>query len=200
MSLVPPHGADRRLKPLLLQGEELDEERERARTLTPIPITSREASDLIMMGLGAFTPVDGFMGHDSWRGVCDDFQTEDGTFWPIPLTLSTTKETGAGLRPGQAVAVVDSDGGELMATLTVRETYEPDREHECREVFRTTDPAHPGVAAVMAEGEVNVAGAVKVCSEGLYARKYASLFKRPAETPRRVRGEGLEHGGGLTAP
>jgi len=182
MALVNPHGTEKRLKPLLLAGDALMEERKRAESLPRVPMTSRETSDLIMLGIGAFTPLDGFMGPDDWKGVCDGFRMSDGVFWPIPITLSVVKEQADGLKVGQGIALVDEETGELMGSLTVREKYTIDRAHECKQVFRTTDPAHPGVANVMAQREVNLAGPVKVFSEGRYPADYPGLYKRPAET------------------
>jgi len=182
MSLVNPHGRDERLKPLLLEGAERKEATRTAERLPRLAITSRETSDLIMLGIGAFTPLDGFMGRADWRGVCDEYRLADGTFWPIPITLSTEREQAEGFREGQEIALVDGETGELMATLTVREKYTIDRAHECKQIFHTNDPAHPGVAAVMGQGDVNLAGPVKVLSEGQYPEKYKGLYMRPAET------------------
>ncbi len=182
MALVNPHGREKRLKPLLLAGDALREDRKRAETLPRVPMTSRETSDLIMLGIGAFTPLDGFMGHDDWKGVCDGFRMSDRVFWPIPITLSVAKEQADGLGAGQEIALVDEETGELMGSLTVREKYTIDRAHECKRVFRTTDPAHPGVANVMAQREVNLAGPVKVFSEGRFPAEYVGLYMRPAET------------------
>ena len=89
--LVPPHGKEKKLKPLLLQGAELAAEKEKAKKLKVVPMTSREASDLIMLGIGAFTPLDGFMGYDDWKGSCASYTMADGTFWPIPITLAADK-------------------------------------------------------------------------------------------------------------
>ena len=182
MALVKPHGREERLKPLLLAGDALREEQRKAESLPRVPMTSRETSDLIMLGIGAFTPLDGFIGHDDWKGVCDAFRTADGIFWPIPITLSVAKAQAGGFKAGQGLALVDEETGELMGSLTVREKYTIDRAHECKQVFGTTDPAHPGVANVMAQREVNVAGTVKVFSEGRYPSDYPGLYKRPAET------------------
>jgi sulfate adenylyltransferase len=182
MSLVNPHGKDGQLRPLLLEGAAREEEQRRAAGLPRLSISSRETSDLIMLGIGAFTPLGGFMDRADWRGVCDDYRLADGTFWPVPITLSTTREQAAACHEGQDVALVDGESGELMATLTVRERYEIDRAYECKQVFRTTDPAHPGVAAVMAQGAVNLAGPVRVLSEGQYPIQYRGLYMRPAET------------------
>ena len=182
MALVNPHGHDKRLRPLLLKGGEAAEVRKRAESLPRIPMTSRETSDLIMLGIGAFTPLAGFQGGDDWRRVCDEFLTADGVFWPIPITLSTDALTAGRLRVGQDAALVDADSGELMGTLAVAETYRADKAYQCKQVFRTTDGAHPGVANVMAEGEVNIAGAVRVFGEGEYPAKYPGLYLRPDET------------------
>jgi len=182
MTLVNPHGKQKRLRPLLQEGAALEAAKQRARTLPRLPITSRETSDVIMLGIGAFTPLEGFMGQADWRSVCDEYRLADGTFWPIPITLSTTQEEAGRIREGQAVALADAETGELMAILTVSEKYEIDRAHECRQVFRTTDPAHPGVTTVMAQGDVNLAGPVQVLSEGPYPAKYRGLYMRPGET------------------
>jgi len=184
MSLVPPHGGEERLRPLLLEGEAAREARARAAGLPRIGLGSRETSDLLMLGIGAFTPLHGFMGRDDWRGVCDELRTADGTFWPIPVTLSASREDAARCREGREVALVDGETDELMGLLTVQERYEIDRAHECQQVFRTADPRHPGVGAVMGQAAVNLAGPVQALSEGPYPARYPGLYRRPAETRR----------------
>ena len=190
MSLVNPHGKDKRLKPLLLDDPEREEATRRAQGLPRLQISSRETSDLIMLGIGAFTPLEGFMGRADWQGVCDEYRLADGTFWPIPITLSTTRDEAGTVKEGQDVALVDGESGELMGTLTVRERYAIDRAHECKQIFRTDDPAHPGVANVMGQGEVNLAGPVRVLSEGRYPAQYAGLYMRPEETRKRFAEKG----------
>ncbi|HOC44423.1 MAG TPA: sulfate adenylyltransferase [Thermoanaerobaculales bacterium] len=183
--LVPPHGSPE-LKPLLLGGAALAAERERALGLTRVPLTSRETGDLIMMGIGGFTPLDGFMGSSDWRGVCDEMlmPSKGGLFWPIPITLSATAELAGRIALGEDVALWDEETGELMATMTVNEKYAIDKAHECSTVFRTTDQAHPGVAMVMAQADVNLAGPVKVLSESYFPSQFAGLYQRPAEARR----------------
>ena len=184
MALVHPHGKEKILKPLLLSGSELKESKERAAKLNKIEITSRETSDLIMMGIGAFTPLEGFMGKKDWKSVCDDFTMQDGTFWPIPITLSTSKEKSDVIKIGDEVALVDTETSELMGTITVSEKYSIDKAYECQKIFKTTDLEHPGVQKVMAQGEINLAGKVKVFSEGIYPVQFKDVYKRPAETRR----------------
>ena len=131
-----------------------------------------------MLGIGGFTPLDGFMTRADWEGVCKDFRTAAGLFWPIPITLSSEKSFPAGIE----LALVDPDGGAPLATMRVAESYRIDKKRECEAVFRTSDPAHPGVAMVMAQPEFNLAGPVKVLSDGGFKAKYGQLFMTPAET------------------
>jgi sulfate adenylyltransferase len=179
--LVKPHGKEQVLKPLLLEGEELAEAKKKAETLKKLPMTSRETGDAIMMGIGGFTPLDGFMDYDDWKGSVKDFQMKDGTFWPIPVTFSATKEDADSLTSHDEVALVDEDSGETMAILTVEEKYGVDKELECQEVFKTTDQEHPGVAKVMAQKEVNISGPIKVLSESFFPTEFAGIYQRPSE-------------------
>jgi sulfate adenylyltransferase len=179
--LVAPHGGGD-LKPLLLQGAAREAELTRARSLPKLPVTSREKGDIIMLGIGGFTPLDGFMTHADWSGVCDDYRTASGLFWPIPITLSTDKATADTIRTGGEVALIDAESQEILATMLVREKYAIDKLHECQSVFRTTDPEHPGVAMLLAQGDVNLAGPLKVLSDAGFKAKYGELFMTPADT------------------
>jgi len=180
-SLVPPHGRGA-LKPLLLEGAELQAERARAPSLRAIRVSSREKGDLIMLAIGGFTPLDGFMTHADWKAVCDTCRTAEGLFWPIPITLSVDAATAAAIDVGVDIALVDPDDGAVLAVMRVTEQYRIDKAHECRSVFRTTDSEHPGVKMVMQQGDVNLAGPVRVLSTGGFAAKYGALFMTPAET------------------
>jgi sulfate adenylyltransferase len=182
--LVRPHGKEKVLKPLLLEGTELGDERERAKSLKRLIITSRETGDAIMMGIGGFTPLTGFMGRADWKGVCTDMKMADGTFWPIPITVSCTAEEAAALREGQEITLVDEETGVDMAIMTVAEKYTIDKQLECKEIFRTTDPEHPGVAMVLAQKDVNLGGPIRVLSESYFPVDFKGVYMRPAETRR----------------
>ncbi len=171
--LVKPHGSQD-LKPLLVSSSVPALEKQ-------IPMTTRELSDLLMLGMGAYTPLSGFMGEADWRTVCEDMKTSSGLFWPIPITLSTFKEKVDTITLGEEVGLADKEG-RIYGSMTVNEIYEIDASKECMAVFGTTDPDHPGVAKVLEQGPFNLAGPVKVFDEGDYPRKYRGLYMRPAET------------------
>ena len=163
-------------------GEPLAAARARARTLPAIRVSSREKGDLIMLGIGGFTPLEGFMTRADWEGVCDGFRMTDGLFWPIPITLSVDAKTADSIRVGDDIALASDDGDELLAVMKVSEKYSIDKAHECLSVFKTKDLEHPGVKMVMQQGEVNLAGPVQVLSDGGFKAKYGALFMTPIET------------------
>lgn len=180
-NLVTPHGSDT-LKPLLLEGDERLTALRKAQSLPAIKMESREVGDLIMLGIGGFTPLDGFMDKADWQSVCDNMCLASGLFWPIPITLSVSRAQADTFAEGDEVALLDGESGEIMGVMTVAEKYSIDKAHECREVFRTTDAAHPGVAMVMGQGEVNLAGRVQVLSQGEFPKKYGDIYMTPTQT------------------
>ncbi|MBF0101526.1 MAG: sulfate adenylyltransferase [Desulfobacterales bacterium] len=194
--LVEPHGG-KGLTCCLLEGAELESEKKKAASLKQIQISPREEGDLIMMGIGGFSPLTGFMGRDDWKGVCDNFLLSDGTFWPIPVTLSADKSDADSISLGQEIALISSQSGELIATMKVTEKYamtEKDKMYECEKTFmgegtktaedfwKIAKDDHPGVQMVMKQKDVNLAGPVKVLSEAEYPTKYKGVYLRPAET------------------
>ena len=179
--LVPPHGSDH-LTPLLVPEAQRAEGLQEARTLKIVPMSSRETSDFLMLAMGAYTPLSGFMGHDDWRSCCAKMNLSSGLFWPIPITVSCAKDLADSIAIGEGVALVDEASGKIMGTLKVSEKYEIDKAFECRHVFGTDDPKHPGVAKVLAQGEINLGGGVAAFSEGTYCQEYKGLYFRPDET------------------
>ncbi|MBU0676261.1 MAG: sulfate adenylyltransferase [Proteobacteria bacterium] len=192
--LVPPHGG-KGLVCCLLHGNELNAEQEKAKGLKKIQISARAKGDVIMMGIGGFSPLSGFMTKADWKGVCEKFQMADGTFWPVPVTLDCTKTDADGIKAGDEIAL--ENDGVIYATMKVSEKYElteADKKWECEKVFKgegeeSADDKfwkiamedHPGVKMVMAQKAFNLAGTVKVLSEGEYPEKYKGVYLTPAE-------------------
>jgi sulfate adenylyltransferase len=180
--LVPPHGSTK-LNPLLVDAAFRDDELKRAERLRKVPMTSRETGDLIMMGIGAFTPLEGFMGRDDWKGCCEAYTlpSRDNLFWPIPITLSATEALANSIAVGEEVGLWDSETEALMGTMKLTDKYKIDKEYECKQVFKTVDPAHPGVQKVMEQAPTNLAGPVRVLSESFFPESFAGIYQRPAE-------------------
>ncbi|OGQ96746.1 MAG: sulfate adenylyltransferase [Deltaproteobacteria bacterium RIFOXYD12_FULL_57_12] len=193
--LVAPHGG-KGLVCCLLHGSELEAEKTKAAGMKKVEISARVKGDLIMMGIGGFSPLNGFMTKADWKSVCENFTLADGTFWPVPVCLDAAKADADGIKVGDEVALVRN--GELMATMKVTEKYElseVEKKWECEKVFKGegADSAddkfmkvaledHPGVQMVMNQKEIILAGPVKVLSQGEYPAKYKGVYLTPAET------------------
>jgi sulfate adenylyltransferase len=180
LEIVPPHGGQ--LKPLLLGPEEREEEIKRAQTFPVVRLTSRETSDLIMMAIGAFSPLEGFMGKDDYVSVVNNMHMADGTLWPIPITLSVSKDQADSLPINSETGLADDESGELMGSIKIIEKFTYDKRNEAQNVFRTDDEAHPGAAKVYAQKEVLIAGPIKAFSEGPYPAQFGDYYGRPADT------------------
>ena len=193
--LVAPHGG-KGLVCALLEGAEKEAELKKAAGLKQIEISARAKGDLIMMGIGGFSPLTGFMTKADWKGVCENFQMADGTFWPVPITLDVSAADAADISVGEEIALVRN--GVTFATMKVEEKFEmteADKKWECEKVFmgegeesvdgnfwKIGPEDHPGVIMVMAQKEFNLAGPVKVLSEGEYPVEYPGVYLKPAET------------------
>ncbi|MGA7279232.1 MAG: sulfate adenylyltransferase [Desulfocapsaceae bacterium] len=193
--LVAPHGG-KGLVCALLEGAEKEAELKKAAGLKQIEISARAKGDLIMMGIGGFSPLTGFMTKADWKGVCENFQMADGTFWPVPITLDVSAADAAEIAEGDEIALVRN--GVTFATMKVEEKYEmteADKKWECEKVFmgegeesvdgkfwEIAPEDHPGVIMVMAQKDFNLAGPVKVLSEGEYPAEYPGVYLKPAET------------------
>ena len=178
--LVQPHGHSE-LNPRLVAETQRPDHLAEAKTLRTIRMTSRELSDLLMFGMGAYSPLEGFMNEESWRKCCTDYTTDQGLFWPIPITVSVPEDVASSISLGETVALID-ENATLYGTLKVDEKYTINKELECREVYKTLDPEHPGVEKVMSQEPINLAGAVTVLNEGVYPATYKGLYLKPEET------------------
>jgi sulfate adenylyltransferase len=160
-SLVSPLGGS--LVDLLMTADELADVDARSDELIALRISSTVAADVALLGSGAYSPLDGFQRRADYESVVEHAALSDGTPWTLPITLPAG-DSGRTLREGVVVALRD-DLNRLIGVLTVDEVYERDLEREASEVYRTNDQAHPGVAALFAQGPTVVAGRVRVAPQ-----------------------------------
>ncbi len=178
MSLVPPHGGS--LVNRILPDAQKAAARDAARSLPAITLSAREACDLEMIAIGAFSPLTGFMGKADFESVCKDMRLASGAVWPIPVTLSVEPAAADRFKPGDRIALNDPKG-RLLAILNLTEKYAHDKELEIPSVYRTTDEAHPGVAMIRKSGSVCLAGPVDVIDPNPEP-EYADFRLPPAKT------------------
>jgi len=165
MSSIAPHGG--RLIDRLIAPEEREGARGRSRELKQVRLNRRQISDLDLIGIGALSPVEGFMARADYERVVGEMRLASGLPWSIPVTLAVSEVEAAQPRIGEELAMVDEQG-ELRGFLELQEKFPYDKRREASEVYRTTDEAHPGVRALYAQGEVLLAGPVRLLEPPQY--------------------------------
>jgi sulfate adenylyltransferase/3'-phosphoadenosine 5'-phosphosulfate synthase len=160
-----------------LSGDALAAAIEHAKELPRLSLDEREVSDLEMIGVGALSPLTGFMRRLDYETVVESMRLSDGLIWALPVTKAVSASQAAALAEGQEVALVD-DSGETLAIMQVTDVYPYDKAHEAQRCFGTTDAAHPGVARLYAQGDMLIGGPVQVLRRPTYA-----LFNEYRLTP-----------------
>jgi sulfate adenylyltransferase len=158
--------------------EEREERKRRAEDLRKIALGPRTLSDLEMIASGVFSPLTGFMVREDYEPVVETMRLSSGLVWSMPITLSVSEEEASSV--GEEIALTDDDGG-VVATMLVEDRYSYDKQREAREVYRTADPEHPGVAALMRQGEVLLGGEVTLLVDELGARPFPRYYYEPHE-------------------
>lgn len=175
-----PHGG--RLIDRFVHGAAAETLARRAGTLPVIELNARELSDVEMIAIGGFSPLEGFMQRDDYQSVVDSMRLAGGLPWTIPVTLSIDGGGDPTVSVGDDVAL--SYQGRRFAALHVADVFTRDREHEAAQVYRTTETKHPGVAALMAESDTLIGGPISVFAP-LPEQPFAEYRLPPAETRRR---------------
>lgn len=156
----PPHGGQ--LVNRIASVEEALNWQDRAAKLPNVILNERQVSDLEMLATGGLSPLTGFMGKDAYESVVNSMHLPDGLPWSMPITLAVDEASGSQLKEGQDIALLSEDGKSVLGILHLKEKYAYDKKREAREVYRTEDEAHPGVAAVYAQGALLLGGDVTV--------------------------------------
>ena len=156
-NLIDPHGG--KLVNRICEGHVRDYLLEQVPDMEKLFMSDRELSDLEMISIGAFSPLEGFMGKDDYQSVLRYNRLENGCAWTIPITLSTTREDEKRFVIDKDIALCDKDG-KVMGVLYLEGKYEYDKEEEAEVVYGTKEAAHPGVAALYEKGDVLLAGKV----------------------------------------
>ena len=173
-----PHGGT--LVNRELEGEALKSAIRHAGELTTLTLDERELSDLEMIGVGALSPLTGFMRRMDYETVVESMRLSDGVIWAMPVTKAVSSAEAASLKEGQEVTLAD-EGGNAMAIMQVTDIYPYDKEREAEKCFGTKDVAHPGVARLMAQGEVLIGGPVQVLRRPAYTQ-FGEYRLTPMET------------------
>lgn len=181
MTSIAPHGG--KLVHRIVEGEARTQLLEQAKGWKQIPINSWTVSDLDLIGVGAFSPLEGFLEEADYQSVVERMRLANGTVWSIPITLALQEQLAATLQTGEQVALVGEEDGVIYGVLEVRSIYTVDQQREAVNVFKTDDPEHPGVQKLLARPTTYVGGPIQVLNRPVPA-KFGEFYFDPSETRR----------------
>jgi sulfate adenylyltransferase len=154
---IAPHGGHliNRIVPPAERQEFLDQ----ADRLPRIQLDDRATSDLVMIAIGGFSPLNGFMEQVDYEQVVTDMHLSNGLPWSIPVTLSVSEEIAEPLQEGSWIRLDDAEG-QFIGILELTQKYRYNKRHEAINVYRTDEETHPGVAVIYQQGPINLAGPI----------------------------------------
>ncbi|MEL6439599.1 MAG: sulfate adenylyltransferase [Cyanobacteria bacterium J06621_8] len=155
--LIAPHGGE--LINRLATAAEKQDFLAQADSLPRIQLDERATSDLVMIAIGGFSPINGFMGQNDYLGVVNKMRLASGLPWAVPVTLSVSSAVAEPLSIGSLIRL-DNPQGKFVGVLELTEKYSYDKKLEAEQVYRTQEDQHPGVKVVYDQGEINLAGPV----------------------------------------
>jgi sulfate adenylyltransferase len=157
-ALIQPHGGQ--LVNCLIPDSDCQAALAAAKSLPQLRLSERNIADLECITTGVYSPLDGFVSAQDYRMIVSDMRLSNGLAWSIPVTLQVSNDQAALYPLDQDIALVHPNG-QLLATMTVTSKYMPDQDYEAQQVYRTNDPAHPGIQALKQEGTVYLGGPVR---------------------------------------
>ncbi|MGG4194793.1 sulfate adenylyltransferase [Paenibacillus jamilae] len=179
MSTIEPHGGT--LINRMVPEDEKEQKRNEAAALPRISLDARTLSDIEMIGVGAFSPLEGFMNEDDYKSVVDQMRLANGTVWSLPITLAVSDEAAKTLSIGRPAKLVGEGDGELYGIIEIESIYQADLLHEAEQVYRTMDTAHPGVEKLLKRPSTYVGGKVSVLKRR-QPEQFSQYYFDPMET------------------
>jgi sulfate adenylyltransferase len=178
--MIKPHGSDK-LNPLyVMDAAKRAQLIKEAASLPSVVVSSAAAANAVMLGSGYFNPLTGYMNLADSLSVAEKMQTKEGLFWPVPV-VNVLKDA-SGIKVGQKIALLDPNmpGNPVVATQEVKaidEATDDQMKLMTEKIFRTQDPAHPGVAAFNSVGKFFVSGPITVLSYSYFEKEFPGTFR-----------------------
>ena len=180
METITPHGG--KLVNRILPSDRAAKERQASDSLPQIALDAREMADLEMIGVGAMSPLTGFMNQADYTKCVHEMRLASGLVWSLPITLSFDADKKDELSGASRAVLVEEATGNKLGIIEIEDMYEYDRDTEAAEVFGTTDTEHPGVAALHRQGDYLVGGDI-----WLFEEIQHETFGNYRATPARLR-------------
>jgi len=187
MTAILPHGGT--LVQRVVQGEEREVLLKQADSFHKIAVNAWSISDLDLIGVGAFSPLQGFLNEQDYGSVISSMRLTDGTVWSIPVTLAVDEDTAAKLVIGEKAALVGEEDGIIYGVIEVESIYQIDQKLEAVQVFKTDDPEHPGVKKLFERPSTYVGGPIQVLNRP-QPERFGEFHFDPAVTREQFKAKG----------
>lgn len=187
--MIEPHGG--KLVDRLVTGKQREELWGKAKEMPALYLDRDELTAVDNITTGLFSPLEGFMVKEDYERVVEEMRLADGIVWSIPIVLGVTAEEARNLQEGQDVALYYEEDQELYAVFHLEEKYTVDKRKEAELVYRTTEEAHPGVAAVYRRDEVLLGGKISMLKRLPY-KDFQQYRLTPAETREKIKEKGWQ--------
>ncbi|MCY8202982.1 sulfate adenylyltransferase [Bacillus sp. N12A5] len=145
-------------------------------------------ADLELIGIGAYSPIEGFFNEKDYVSVVENMRLSSGVVWSLPITLPVNAQKAAELSVGETVKLTYE--GETYGVIQIEDLYVPDKQKEAVNVYKTDDQEHPGVKKLFSRGDTYVGGPITLIKKA--SKQFPEFTFEPAETRRQFAEKGWE--------
>ncbi|MDC3052790.1 sulfate adenylyltransferase [Prochlorococcus sp. AH-736-A13] len=170
--LIPPYGGE--LKNLIIKDKNLKNDLI-SKTNYEFECSERNACDVELLMVGAFSPLEGFMDENNYNSVIKSNRNTNGLLFGLPIVFDSNNEK---VKAGETILLTYKK--QKIAVLEVSSKWEPDKSLEAELCYGTNSLDHPAVKMIFNErGRFYIGG--RVYGFELPIREF------PCKTPEEVR-------------
>ena len=194
--MIKPHGSNELMPKIVSTEEEKVELLESAKSMKKMTVNSAAAANLVMLGAGYFTPLEGFMNKSDVLSVANNMKLENGMFWPTPVVNLTNKEYD--FKEGDSVALIDPnvDGEQIIAIQKISKIEKLSNveiDNIVEQVYGTKDKSHPGVQTFYDQGDILLSGDVKVLNFSYFEKDFGETFRTAMQIRSSIESKGWKN-------
>ena len=194
--MIKPHGSNELMPKIVSTEEEKIALLDAAQSMKKITVNSAAAANLVMLGAGYFTPLDGFMEKKDVIAVANRMQLDDGLFWPTPVVNLTNQELE--ITEGESIALIDPnvEGEQIIAIQTVNkieQLSDDEINNIVNKVYGTNDKSHPGVQTFYEQGNILISGGVNVINFSYFEKDFGETFRTAMQIRTSIEAKGWKN-------
>ena len=194
--MIKPHGSEELTPKIVNTDEEKESLLKAAESMKKLKVTSAAAANLVMLGAGYFTPLDGFMNKDDLLSVADNMCLKNGLFWPTPVVNISNQEIK--FEEGEEIAIIDPnvDGEKILAIQKIdkiEKLEQSEIDDVVEKVYGTKDQSHPGVKTFYDQGKTLLSGSVKVLNFSYFEIDFKDTFRTAMQIRASIESKGWKN-------